>query len=283
MIYTTFEDWEKNKTETTCTGYKQITYTDDSSQVFIYEGELSYALLSISSFIYNNFILLSDLTDETYYYSKLIQDPRGLDVIYKFPKSIVQTTIMQTYYTKSVDGDKVSTYYDERLKIKSQSVESILFVNTIRNDYINLLYYKSDNYILDGNIIDNDSQAVGVFIPYINCILLSNSTHNLQNDDIIRYQYDFSLISFQYDCKLLPGQYTRTNNITAYQKTEVASTDYTLAHGTQFYEQIHSPYISTIGLYNEFDELLAIGKLSQPIKKSNIVQQSVIIQLEYIP
>jgi len=41
-----------------------------------------------------------------------------------------------------------------------------------------------------------------------------------------------------------------------------------------------SPYITTIGLYNDFGELLAIGKLAQPIKKRSDVDMNFVIRLD---
>lgn len=42
-----------------------------------------------------------------------------------------------------------------------------------------------------------------------------------------------------------------------------------------------TPYITTIGLYNDDDELLAVAKLSQPIPKSSKIDLNFIIKLEY--
>lgn len=281
MIYTTFQDWDKTKTETICNGYKKISYNESSQQVYFYGGTLSYALKSISSFVYNNFILISDLTDDTYYYAKLKQAIPSLDITYKFPKTIAYTISNELYYTNSI-GTKYTTYYDEKLQI-SQNITSIGFINNIRYDDVNLKYYKSNQYTIQDNLIISNSVAIGVYIPNINSILLLNDSDELSDDDIVTYQYRFPLISYQYDCRLLPGLYNRTNNITAYTQSNVTSSDYNMANITTYSVQIYTPYITTIGLYNDNNELLAIGKLSQPIKKSNIVQQSVIIQLEYIP
>ena len=41
-----------------------------------------------------------------------------------------------------------------------------------------------------------------------------------------------------------------------------------------------SPYITTIGLYNEAGQLLALGKLAQPIKKRNDVDMNFLIRLD---
>ena len=41
-----------------------------------------------------------------------------------------------------------------------------------------------------------------------------------------------------------------------------------------------APYITTIGLYNDSGELLAIGKLAQPIKKRDDVDMNFLIRID---
>jgi hypothetical protein len=59
----------------------------------------------------------------------------------------------------------------------------------------------------------------------------------------------------------------------------------TLLDNNQTYQPIVSsstfaPYITTIGLYNDAGQLLAIGKLAQPIKKRNDVDMNFLIRLD---
>ena len=41
-----------------------------------------------------------------------------------------------------------------------------------------------------------------------------------------------------------------------------------------------SPYITTVGLYNEAQELLAVGKLAQPVPTSTLTDMHIIINLD---
>jgi hypothetical protein len=41
-----------------------------------------------------------------------------------------------------------------------------------------------------------------------------------------------------------------------------------------------APYITTVGLYNDSGELLAIGKLAQPIKKRDDVDMNFLIRID---
>ena len=41
-----------------------------------------------------------------------------------------------------------------------------------------------------------------------------------------------------------------------------------------------SPYITTIGLYDEYQNLLAVGKLAQPLQTSNTTDTTILINLD---
>ncbi len=48
-----------------------------------------------------------------------------------------------------------------------------------------------------------------------------------------------------------------------------------------FNNEFIMPYITTVGLYNDSNELLAIGKLAQPIQKRNDVDSNIIVRWDY--
>lgn len=151
--------------------------------------------------------------------------------------------------------------------LKISSVQRLIFVQNLRSDYIYVS--KLDGaYSNSGNIIfDALGGFNSVFIPYINCIISYNKPLFTQ----IIIGYSFPLYSFQYQCRMSPSEFNRSNNITAYTQT------------SEGVVQTHSPYITTVGLYNDSNQLLAVGKISQPIKKSSVIQQTVIIQFDYVP
>ena len=42
-----------------------------------------------------------------------------------------------------------------------------------------------------------------------------------------------------------------------------------------------NPYITTVGLYNDSNQLIAIAKLAQPLPKSNQTSTTILIKLDY--
>jgi hypothetical protein len=40
------------------------------------------------------------------------------------------------------------------------------------------------------------------------------------------------------------------------------------------------PYITTVGLYNDSNELIAVGKLAQPVPKSKYMDMNFVVKLD---
>lgn len=73
--------------------------------------------------------------------------------------------------------------------------------------------------------------------------------------------------------KLDAGDFNMSTNLSLTQDDD--STYHSFVSGSDF-----APYITTIGLYNEAGQLLAIGKLAQPIKKRNDVDMNFLIRID---
>ena len=69
----------------------------------------------------------------------------------------------------------------------------------------------------------------------------------------------------EYQCTVDEFEFNSTTNISARKyRTRQTEDLANFATGSLF-----SPYVTTIGLYNENNELLVVGKLGQPVRMSN--------------
>ena len=113
--------------------------------------------------------------------------------------------------------------------------------------------------------------------PYVGNIFYSNGvsiiTHPKHQDialpSTVVKKLSFSNIhpiyENEYQCTIQADEYNFTHNISTRkiksdQKPDLAN----FATGSQF-----KPYVTTVGLYNEDNELLVVGKLGQPIRMSD--------------
>ena len=87
------------------------------------------------------------------------------------------------------------------------------------------------------------------------------------------YRSTVTINEFSTVAKLDAGDFNMSTNVTLTKDDD--STYYPFVSGSTF-----APYITTIGLYNDFGELLAIAKLAQPIKKRNDVDMNFLIRMD---
>lgn len=163
------------------------------------------------------------------------------------------------------------------LRLIPQSCSAVTFIKNIDTGYdakltgcSSLVGGNLTTFTVSENSIFKDEDTyVGQFFPNLNCILWTSPVDSIN----VQVEYYFKLHQFEYMCVLQPGQFNATRNPTAYNTDGILIDNFT------------TPYITTIGLYGGQlgNQLLAIAKLSQPIKKSNKVPISVIIQFDYIP
>jgi hypothetical protein len=84
-----------------------------------------------------------------------------------------------------------------------------------------------------------------------------------------------TLFETQYKCTIAENEFNLSLNPSLSQivNDDIIIYDYTT--GSFF-----SPYITTVGLYNEAQELLAVGKLAQPVPTSTLTDMHVIINFD---
>jgi len=118
--------------------------------------------------------------------------------------------------------------------------------------------------------VQRDSGTVGNFI--------SGSGMGIQNGGVVTTTFNSTLTIYEHTvvCNIEPSEYNSTTNPTAFQ---------TISGSTQTYNNYISsgsanPYITSIGLYNAQNELLATAKLSGPLTRTKYTDQTFIIKFD---
>ena len=84
-----------------------------------------------------------------------------------------------------------------------------------------------------------------------------------------------TIFESQYKRTSNPNEFTYTQNPSAISGSNNSGIVYDFLTGSYF-----QPYITTVGLYNNANELVAVGKLSQPLQSSNITDTTVLVNLD---
>jgi len=110
--------------------------------------------------------------------------------------------------------------------------------------------------------------------------------------DYITWQTSHPIFTHNYHCKIRESEYNFTLNPT----TTISSVKTTYDNNGDLYSTASNsatgykrdnitgsafqPYITTVGLYNDTNELIAVGKMSQPLPKSTNTEMTIIVKID---
>ena len=187
------------------------------------------------------------------------------------------------------------------------SIPSNLFGESIKPGSFNL---EADGDIFtddgEGNIFQNSTTKVGDIIYQHGMIILTaasssngttglvfgsglygtgvygTNTSNGELGDIISgsnitcsFESTITIYESQYKCTIRENEFNFTQNPTIVSSSSNSGIISDFATGSYF-----SPYITTVGLYNNDKELVAVGKLAQPLPLSPTTDVNIIINLD---
>lgn len=160
------------------------------------------------------------------------------------------------------------------------------YSSTIVDDGEGNLYMKCSNpkkYV--GNVIYTHGQII------ITDEIIANYLMNYVSGTI-SWKSNQPIYTHNYHCKVRESEFNHTYNPSAVQSTvktlyyndgEVYSTTKSTSTGVLNNNVTGSdfqPYITTVGLYNDANELIAVGKLGQPIPKSANTDMTFIVKID---
>ena len=89
------------------------------------------------------------------------------------------------------------------------------------------------------------------------------------------FKSTMTIYESQYKCTLRENEFNYSQNPTSISGSSNSGIPYNYTTGSYF-----QPYVTTVGLYNNNKELVAIGKLAQPLQSSNTTDTTIMINLD---
>lgn len=113
-----------------------------------------------------------------------------------------------------------------------------------------------------------------IIYPHGLAIITSEVSTSLANEDLdITWKASHPIYTYNIRCKVRDYEMNFTQNPSAISGSDGILHDNMT--GSAF-----NPYVTSVGLYNDANELLAVGKFSQPIPKSEDTDMSFVIKLD---
>tara|TARA_R110002020_G_scaffold231891_4_gene443066 strand:+ start:973 stop:1869 length:897 start_codon:yes stop_codon:yes gene_type:complete len=131
----------------------------------------------------------------------------------------------------------------------------------------------------EGSIYSASLKIGDIIYPHGVAILTSSSLSNLNeiitgSNVTCSFQSTTTIYESQYKCTLRENEFNFSNNPSVISGSSTG-TVYDFVTGSYF-----QPYVTTVGLYNNANQLIAVGKLAQPLQSSNTTDTSILVNLD---
>jgi len=198
-------------------------------------------------------------------------------------KSLVWRSMYNLYYDVS-SSNYYSYIKSDAVSHISRSIGDNILVINIGKDTFGEALHKGSIYITSGSnifvddsnynlIISGSNVVIGNVIYEQGLIIITDTQYSSTfNTYDINFQSTLTLTEYEYPCVINVNDFNYTQNLTSLNENdEFIST---------FYSSSESPLITSIGLYNELNELLMIAKLPRPYRRNYNLDTTFIIKLD---
>ena len=197
----------------------------------------------------------------------------------------LSTTLTQSRYFPTGSNESLlvftipSNLYDEYIKPGS-------FILECNNDGAGFL---ADATIIDdgnGNLISSSINVGNIIYEHGIAIITKQDIAGIIPVSALARMYTClsttcsfesttTIYESQYKCTLRQNEFNFSQNPTIISGSSTDSTLYDFATGSYF-----TPYVTTVGMYNNANELIAVAKLAQPLPISQVTDTSILVNLD---
>lgn len=129
-----------------------------------------------------------------------------------------------------------------------------------------------------GNITSGSTNVGNIIYEHGVIILTSGSFINnfiTTSNITCSFQSTVTIYESQYKCTIRQNEFNFSQNPTLISGSSNSGIVYDYATGSYF-----DPYVTTIGLYNNSYELIAVAKLAQPLPLSSVTDTTILVNLD---
>ncbi len=248
--------------------------TSDPTTGFVSTGSYQRLIYnSIKELYYTNYLSSSIGSEAT-----LTVDSNGvfLEANNQQPsyENYLQSTLTASRYFPTASNNQIGVI----------SIPTTLFGEYIKPRSFRMTSQVSGSLTDDGEgninwVSSSISASVGNIIYPHGLVILTNSTYSSSlingfttaSNVTMSFDSTYTIHESQYKCTIRESEF----NLSLNPSLLSGSTLYDFATGSFF-----TPYVTTVGLYNENQELLAVAKMAQPLPSSRTTDMNIIINLD---
>jgi hypothetical protein len=192
----------------------------------------------------------------------------------------LSTTLTASRYFPTGSGEQIGVI----------SIPSNLYGEYIQPGSVTINIYNLSILFFDdgnGNLINKNTSVKYGDVIYEHGLIIFTGPNSplsysflasiINLDIIIQFTSTVTIYETQYKCTLRENEFNFTQNPSAVSGSMNSGILYDFATGSYF-----SPYVTTVGLYNNNYELIAIGKLAQPLPTSAVTDTTILVNLDML-
>jgi hypothetical protein len=254
-----------------------LTVYDDGQGNLYSSASFSWISSSLQEFFYSESVDFDSFFSSTEIKLDPSTPPSGYTFISASWLGELSTTPFRDLELKliqQIDNQGITYDSGSGVMISDNSVYS--FLNTDVEGPIELLFYSSS--ILNTTVTISADENIGNIIYPHGMAIFTNQNLPLSdittlNNVTCSFSSSLTIYETQYKCTIRENEYTLTQNPSALADSE--GNMYSFVTAPYF-----SPYVTTVGLYDDEQNLLAIGKLSQPLPTSPTTDTTIVINID---
>jgi hypothetical protein len=241
------------------------------------------------------------------YYTNELPNPEGIYIVTDSQGNIVESNVDTNVHSRFDNYLNSTLYYTSQSRYfptgSNDQIAVISIPSQLYGDYIapgsfNLTFFDDPDYLVysddgEGYLIEGVIGNTRGIISYSHGIIVLIGTFNDINNltttsnITINFQSSRTIYETQYKCTIRENEFNYSLNpslISGSNFTNPLNSSCSIDIRGQVYDFVTgsnwAPYITTVGLYNETNDLLAVAKLSQPLPTSRTTDMSIIINLD---
>lgn len=187
--------------------------------------------------------------------------------VISIPKQLYGDTIQPG--TLTLTSGAVQLYDDTQGNIRT-NINSLIVGNVVYSHGLIALYIESSSF--GGSVYGTAVYGTGVYGNPISYTLNDFITGSIS----CSFSSSYTIYETQYKCTLSENEFNLTLNPTAVSQSGTGQ-GFDFITGSDF-----TPYVTTVGLYNNNQELLAVAKLAQPVPTSRTTDMTFYVNFDIV-
>ncbi len=220
----------------------------------------------------DNDVLLYNSIRQLFYGSFITQDFLNLGSVFVSPLETAFSNIVSSTFSKFDPSFQGSLAYERNFPTSKNDTISVLSIDA--TDYGESLVpgtvtIGSLTDDLSGNLLDGSTVVGNIF--YDQGIIVRTDGTDVES---AAFSGSYTVYSTQYKCTVPAGEFNYSLNPTLLSDSNI-NYNLDIVDSPDF-----MPYVTTIGLYNQNDELMMVAKLAQAVKLNPYTDTNFIIRLD---